>query len=441
MDKITISINIAGKDCYDDGHYSMDLVSEYGQKAKKAGFDHIIVPSVGQDIEAYSSSVKEVAGAVDLPITGFLCAKKFDDVKYTLYAGATKVIMLGDDGRFSSEEVELINECSLRFGKEKIEIKVPVVDDEIDIKDVKELKLFGAGSIFISNYQNSYYNSVKKLVDEVDFPITVGFDTLASKQDMEEQLLSCEALMKIGIKDFIFMNYNKDEADCFEEFISKIRQIEANIFKNCTTAMNFSEFKLNQDGLIPVIVQDYKTDEVLMMAYMNEEAYNKTLETETMTYFSRSRQSLWVKGETSGHFQYVKELMVDCDKDTLLAKVKQIGVACHTGNPTCFYTNLLKKEYDGTNPLKVFQEEYDIILDRKNNPKEGSYTNYLFDKGVDKILKKVGEEATEIVIAAKNPDSEELKYEIADFLYHAMVLMVDKGVTWDEVVEAIAKRR
>ncbi len=441
MDKITVSLNIAGRECFDDGQYNMDMISKYGSEAQKAGFDHIIIPSIGQDIESYSSSVKEVAGLVDLPSTGFLCAKKFDDVKYTLYAGATKVIMLGDDGRFSSEEVELINECSLRFGKEKIEINVPVVDDEIDIKDVKELKLFGAGSIFINNYKNTYFDSLKKLINEVDFPITIGFETLGSGQCMEEQLATCEELINIGIKNFIFMDYNKEDTDIWGEFISKIREIEAKVLDNVSSVMSFSEFKLNQDGLIPVIVQDYKTDEVLMMAYMNEEAYNKTIETETMTYFSRSRQSLWIKGETSGHYQYVKELKVDCDKDTLLAKVKQIGVACHTGNSTCFYTNLLKKEYDGTNPLKVFQEEYDIILDRKNNPKEGSYTNYLFDKGVDKILKKVGEEATEIVIAAKNPDSEELKYEIADFLYHAMVLMVDKGVTWDEVVEAIAKRR
>ena len=159
-----------------------------------------------------------------------------------------------------------------------------------------------------------------------------------------------------------------------------------------------------------------------------------------MTYFSRSRQAQWVKGETSGHFQYVKSLKIDCDNDTLLATVKQIGAACHTGNRTCFYRDLVKKEFNNVNPLEVFENVYQIIKDRKEHPKEGSYTNYLFDKGIDKILKKVGEECTELVIAAKNPDPEEIKYEMSDFLYHAMVLMVERGVTWEDITEELANR-
>ena len=203
---------------------------------------------------------------------------------------------------------------------------------------------------------------------------------------------------------------------------------------------SFDEFKLNSDGMIPVITQDYKTNEVLMLAYMTKKSFEKTLETGKMTYFSRSRQELWTKGDTSGHYQYVKSLDIDCDKDTILAKVEQIGAACHTGNRTCFFKPLLKKEYDDTNPLHVFQNVYDVITDRKEHPKEGSYTNYLFDKGIDKILKKVGEECTEIVIAAKNPDKEEIKYEISDFLYHMMVLMVEKGVSWEEITKELVKR-
>jgi len=191
---------------------------------------------------------------------------------------------------------------------------------------------------------------------------------------------------------------------------------------------------------VPVIVQDYKTAEVLMLAYMNQEAFEATLNAGKMTYFSRSRQSLWLKGETSGHYQYVKALSLDCDNDTLLAKVHQIGAACHTGARSCFYQSLVKKEYNETNPLKVFEDVFAVILDRQENPKEGSYTNYLFEKGIDKILKKLGEEATEIVIAAKNPDAEEIKYEIADFLYHMMVLMAEKGLTWEEITGELANR-
>lgn len=206
------------------------------------------------------------------------------------------------------------------------------------------------------------------------------------------------------------------------------------------STMSFSDFTLNTDGLLPVVVQDYKTNEVLMMAYMNEEAFEHTLKSGKMTYYSRSRQCRWVKGETSGHYQYVKALSADCDNDTLLAKVEQIGAACHTGNHTCFYRQIVGNEYDSKNPLQVFESVYATIADRKQHPKEGSYTNYLFDKGIDKILKKVGEEATEIVIAAKNPNPEEIKYEISDFLYHAMVLMVERGVTWEDIVKELADR-
>ena len=194
------------------------------------------------------------------------------------------------------------------------------------------------------------------------------------------------------------------------------------------------------NGLVPVIVQEASSKDVLMLAYMNEESLRQTLDTGIATYYSRSRQGLWVKGETSGHYQHVKSLTIDCDKDTLLAKVEQVGVACHTGNPTCFHQPIAGVDYQETNPLRVFETLYEKIVDRRVNPKEGSYTNYLFDKGIDKILKKVGEEATEIVIAAKNPNPEEIKYEIADFLYHAIVLMVEKGVTWEDITKELSDR-
>ena len=206
-------------------------------------------------------------------------------------------------------------------------------------------------------------------------------------------------------------------------------------------ALQWDDLEKNSDGLIPVIVQDYRTGEVLMMAYMNEDAYGQTLRTGRMTYFSRSRRQLWLKGETSGHFQYLKSLTADCDKDTLLAKVSQIGAACHTGARSCFFQNIVKKDVEeAANPLQVFEEVFDVIKDRKLHPKEGSYTNYLFDKGLDKILKKLGEEATEIVIAAKNPSASEVKYEISDFLYHMMVLMAEKEIGWEEITTELANR-
>ena len=189
-----------------------------------------------------------------------------------------------------------------------------------------------------------------------------------------------------------------------------------------------------------MIAQSYKTGEVLMFSYMDKEAFYNTIKTGKMTYYDREAKRSKVQGEESGHYQYVKALTINCDKEALLAKVEQIGPACKTGNATCFFQPLVGTDYDGTNPLQVFETVYEKILERKKNPRDGSYTNYLFDKGIDKILKKVGEEATELIIAAKNPNPDEIKGEISDFLYHAMVLMVERGVKWEDIIKELAER-
>ena len=172
--------------------------------------------------------------------------------------------------------------------------------------------------------------------------------------------------------------------------------------------------KFDEKGLIPAVVQDVDTKEVLMLAYMNKESMKKTLIEKRACYFSRSREKLWTKGETSGNTQEVVEFYFDCDKDTILLLVKQKGVACHTGEYSCFFNEVLCDE----EVLKgeLIDRLYELIKDRKNNPKEGSYTNYLFDKGLDKILKKVGEESAEVIIGAKNENKNEIIYEIKDEL-------------------------
>lgn len=209
-------------------------------------------------------------------------------------------------------------------------------------------------------------------------------------------------------------------------------------------AFSWADFRKGPDGLLPVVVQEASTDQVLMVAYMNEEAYDLTVETGRMTYYSRSRQSLWVKGETSGHFQYVRSLTGDCDMDTLLARVVQIGAACHTGSHSCFFNQVTAQKMGAGRSASagdVLREDYRTIVDRRDHPKEGSYTNYLFDKGIDKMLKKLGEENTEIVIAAKNPGENEIIYEIADYLYHLEVVMAEKGVDWDDITRELVRRQ
>ena len=195
--------------------------------------------------------------------------------------------------------------------------------------------------------------------------------------------------------------------------------------------------KYDERGLIAAIAQDCESGEVLMQAYMNEEALRETLRTGYAHYYSRSRKTLWKKGETSGHVQKVISAAFDCDRDCLLLQIEQTGAACHTGNRSCFFQTEIAGERAGA----VFLGELArVVKDRKEHPAEGSYTSYLFEKGIDKIAKKTGEEAVEVVIAAKNADGEELVGECADLLYHLTVLMEEKGISLSDVCTELKKR-
>lgn len=389
-----------------------------------SGGDGIFIYNYAQDetsAEEFLKTAKEVAKVVEFPIFIGSHIKRFEDIKKALYTGASYVVVKSSD-----YNPEVIAEGINRFGKDKIIILIE------DFKDFtceygEGLLKAGVYGVFLVDVKlgTNFQNEVK------NFPLPVYILDSLNQNDITE-LLEPDNIM--GISTDFFKGKGLYNAKAF----LKAEGIEVNIFES---NLNFSQFKLNSDGMVPVVVQDYKSGEVLMVAYMNEEAFDKTVESGKMTYFSRSRNELWIKGETSGHYQYVKELLLDCDKDTLLAKVKQVGAACHTGNRSCFYTSLVRKDYDNVNPLTVFNDVFDVISDRKKNPKEGSYTNYLFDKGIDKILKKCGEEATEMVIAAKNPDAEELKYEISDFLYHMMVLMAECNLDWNDILKELAHRR
>lgn len=362
-------------------------------RLEAAGADELFIMDLSYDDASHDgaiSVIREIGRETDLPLDVGGNIKRVEDVKKYLYAGGRRAVL---DASVEAD-IAMMTEVANRFGSEKIGVLVSEENFDTELADLcAENKIV---SLFNANFDGFYANP--------DFYLTkadINSDYSTYKEELKKQ----------GYEVVSF-----------------------------TSSIAFADFKLNSDGLIPVIVQDYKTDEVLMLAYMNEEAFDNTLKTGLMTYYSRSRKEQWVKGETSGHYQYVKSLDIDCDNDTLLAKVKQLGAACHTGNYSCFYRNLVSKDYVETNPLKVFKDVMSVIEDRKIHPREGSYTNYLFDKGIDKILKKCGEEATEIIIAAKNPDPEEIIYEISDFLYHVMVLMSLKGVTWEEITAELSKR-
>lgn len=196
-----------------------------------------------------------------------------------------------------------------------------------------------------------------------------------------------------------------------------------------------TELKFDEKGLIPVIVQDAETNEVLTLAYMNQESYELTLKDQLMTFYSRSRKELWRKGETSGNYQHLVSLKLDCDQDALVAKVKKDGPACHTGAESCFNEVLYGEDTQAT-----IDTLYELIKGRKEIPQEGSYTSYLFEKGIEKILKKVGEESTEVVIGAMKEDYNETVFEISDLVYHILVLMVEMGIDLAQVRQELENR-
>lgn len=384
-----------------------------------AGADELFIynySKIEKEREEFLAVLKEVGKCIDIPFLTGIYAGRFEDVKKAFYTGADRVVIKYD----ICPTQALIKEAVGRFGSGKILLEV---DEELSFEkisfpvDTLLLKHVDAGGVLNKKIRNCGKTVIIR-------------DSLL-RNDLEE-------LMQIPGVLGVSTNYFENKELFKVKRTLKEAGVDVNTFES---AMDFSEFKTDERGLIPCIVQDYRTGQVLQMAYMNEESYRSTCDTGKMTYYSRSRNELWCKGETSGHYQYVKELTLDCDNDTILARVHQVGGACHTGAYSCFFKPLAKKDYIDINPLTILQEDFETIMERKNNPKEGSYTNYLFTKGIDKILKKCGEEASEIIIAAKNPDAEELKYEIADFLYHMMVLMAECGVTWEDVTKELANRR
>ncbi len=407
---------------FDNKEIVTEDVIGLAKRYSEAGADQLIVFDLSDTDEEHDNAIntlKKINRSIRIPMIAGGNVRRLEDVKKILYTGAKQAIV--DLSKDSSSD--LLEEASKRFGKEKLAVSLNDFDKLY--KRQRLIEKYAGGIVFM------HRPDLNSIVNVTDIPTIILTDAMEEKEIF--RILKSSGIEGISGKFISQLGFDilAFKAKCEAE------NIKMTSFESLT---NFSEFKLNSEGLIPVIVQNYKTSEVLMMAYMNQEAFETTIRTGKMTYFSRSRNALWVKGETSGHFQYVKSLTIDCDQDTILAKVDQIGPACHTGNPTCFFQPLVGYDYEETNPLQVFENVYATILDRKENPKEGSYTNYLFDKGIDKILKKIGEEATELVIAAKNPNPEEIKYELSDFLYHAMVLMVERGVTWEDIIRELADR-
>lgn len=396
-----------------------DVISTYNIH----GIDKIILFDLSDDEKEHEENLhvmKQICHLAEMPVYAGGNINSINDIKKILYVGCSKVIL----NSLKNETSQLARQGEQHFGRDRMALSIFNVD--LFFKQKASVEEYISELVVLDERLAGTMDSV------TDMPYTILLQEISAEK-IRDVLQADENIAGVSARAF-----------CEEP--GKIPELKQYL-KTCgiSTAQlvsyaEWSSMKLNADGLVPVIVQDYQTNEVLMLAYMNEEAFQATLETGKMTYYSRSRQELWIKGLTSGHYQYVKSLKVDCDSDTILAKVSQVGAACHTGNRSCFYTDLAEADALRQNLYGVLDRVYNLLRDRKEHPKSGSYSSFLFEQGIDQILKKVGEETLDLIFAAKNPDTEDLKYQTTDLLFHALVLMVERNVTPNEVLEELMIR-
>ena len=386
------------------------------------GADELIVFDLSNGDDEHEEALnimKRINKVISIPMIAGGNIRRQEDVQKILYTGARRAIL-----NFSKHlSIELIEDVSNRFGKDRIAVSLN--DFDTLFKQQHLIEDFSSEIIFMHRLD---LNSVINITEDKCIVLTDTMDQNEILKILKSDGVKGVSGLFISQKD---MGFNDFKELCIANGIG---------MNSFDVEISFDDFNLNNEGLLPVVVQDVKTNEVLMLEYMNEEAFEHTVKTGKMTFYDRNKKCLWIKGEISQNYQYVKSLVADCDKDTLLAKVNQVGAACQTGKKSCFFNHVAGTESDCRNPLQIFKNVYDVIADRRENPKEGSYTNYLLDKGMDMILKKIGEESTSIIISAKNQNNEDTKNEISDFLYHTMVLMVEKGITWEDITRELADR-
>ena len=389
------------------------------------GADELLIFDISSgdtEHEQAISNIKSICSAAEIPVMAAGNINRMEDVKKLLYAGCAKVVL-----NFSkANNISLLEEVSKRFGKEKMAVCISSTEEFTANQAL--IESFADEVLALDTIQDEIHAcSSIKIILHTEVSKTAALKSLLQKDSVYALSGAYISSLDISLQDF--------KADCKADGIPVV---------TFESAIAWTDFKLNSDGLIPVVVQDCKTDQVLMVAYMNADTIKQTLETGRATFWSRSRQEVWVKGDTSGNYMYVKEVRVDCDCDCLVVLVNPAGPACHTGNRSCFFRKIedgkLVEDAKEQTKTDVFAREQAVVMDRKEHPEEGSYTNYLFDKGEDKILKKVGEEAAEVVIAGKNRDKDEISYETADLIYHLTVMLVDNGMTWEDIYKEMERR-
>ena len=407
--------------------------------------------------------VERVARVINIPFSAGGGVSTIEDFKYILRKGADKVSV----NSAAVKNPQLIREASMAFGSQCVVLSMDVKKNDegswsVYVKGGREkteldaiewaitAAELGAGEIVVNSIdedgmKNGYdLELLSRITSVVNIPVIAS-----GGAGKKEHFL--DALQKTGVDGVLaasVFHFGEIKIPELKQYLkengAEIRMPEAAPQKKESPSAadaDISMIRFTKDGLVPCICQDAKTGAVLMLAYMNEQSLRLTLEKKRAVYYSRSRSELWEKGATSGNTQKVRAIYYDCDADALLIKVDQTGNACHTGAYSCFFNAVFDDLGVSADPgSSVFGELYATVIGRKNDPSEGSYTNYLFDKGLDKILKKVGEEAAETIIAAKNQDRQELIGETGDLIYHLTVMLAEKGISMDEIEQELKSR-
>lgn len=392
---------------------------------EKKGADALIIHNVSKESwekEKTIRVIREICLNIDIPVIAGGNIEETEEIERLLQTGCRKAFFY-----MSMENTQMLERISGHFEKEKIAVCITDFSSIHSIEGSLALLEQSVSLVLMFGDNFHLYDAASRLPMET-VPILSFF--------YFEQVLALLRLKNVaGISGKVISDINTDLFELRKSFVRQGISLQ-----NCVSNFEWKDLKTNSDGLVPVIVQDYKNEQVLMMAYMNQEAFEMTLLTGRMTYFSRSRQSLWLKGETSGHFQYVKQILIDCDNDTLVAKVEQKGAACHTGNRTCFYRELVKKRYKDANPLTMFENVMTEIRRQKECSAEGVYVNGIFDEDLDQILQKAGESFIGLTLAAKNRDKEAACNGIYDQLFQMMMIMDQLGISWSDIAHEYKKR-
>ena len=410
------------------------------KKYEAEGADELVFYDISASLTGrgmFLDLIREIADQIEIPFVVGGGIQTLSDVELAIEAGADKVSI--NSGALKNPT--LLTEASQRYGSSRIIVSIDVSRTENDKWTVfakagqqatdldaeewaKQCEQLGAGEIVLNcidqdGMRNGYdLELTNRIVRAVSIPV-VASGGAGSEKHIQELFEATDA------------------AGALVASVLHFNLVTLNDLLAAATPQKV-QVTFDEKGLIPTIVQDVTTGDVLMLAYMNEESLQKTIETNETWFYSRSRGELWNKGATSGNRQIVQQIDVDCDQDTLLIQVVAKGPACHTGTKTCFTRSL---PGDVRSKRTIVQDVAQQIQNRKHNPVEGSYTTYLFQEGIDKILKKVGEESTEVVIGAKNNDLVETANELADLTYHTLVLMEELGVSVEDVKSVLESRR